>query len=201
VLESAKLDHLLPGPLGAEFLLAIAIVVAIYFLLFRTTLGLEFRAVGQNPSAAEYAGIPVKIRQVQAMALSGAIGGIGGAGLAVGYFWYFHPSHSGGLGFDGIAVAVLAANNPLALIPVAILFGALKNGGENLSTSMGIPRDIIEAMRGIIILFAAAPLVFAFLFKRRREMLEEDDTKPDEAGALSEEREKRNYQKQVEVSE
>ncbi|MHA2270495.1 MAG: ABC transporter permease [Candidatus Hodarchaeales archaeon] len=200
VLESAKLDHLLPGPLGAEFLVALVVVVACYFLLFRTTLGLEFRAVGQNPSAAEYAGIPVKTRQIQAMALSGAIGGIGGAGLAVGYFWYFHPSHSGGLGFDGIAVAVLAANNPLALIPVAILFGALKNGGENLSTSMGIPRDIIEAMRGIIILFAAAPLVFAFLFKKRREMREEDDTKPSEAGIISEDREKENYRKQEESS-
>ncbi|MFX0115788.1 MAG: ABC transporter permease [Candidatus Hodarchaeota archaeon] len=200
VLESAKLDHLLPGPLGAEFLLAIAIVIAIYFILFRTTLGLEFRAVGQNPSAAEYAGIPVKTRQIQAMALSGAIGGIGGAGLAVGYFWYFHPSHSGGLGFDGIAVSVLAANNPLALIPIAILFGAIKNGGENLSTSMGIPRDIIEAMRGVVILFAAAPLVFAFLFKRRREMAEEDEREATEAGAISGDSEKGNSEKQEEIA-
>ncbi|MFW9917214.1 MAG: ABC transporter permease [Candidatus Thorarchaeota archaeon] len=185
LLPSATLDHLLPGPCGAEYFLAIFVAIALYFFLFRTTFGLEMRAVGENPSAAEYAGIPVKIRQVQAMALGGAIGGIGGAGMAVGYFWYFHPSHSGGLGFDGIAVSVLGANNPLAIIPVAVLFGAIKNGGENLSTAMGIPKDIIAAIRGLVILFAAAPLAFSFLVRHRRKEIEEDEKKPSDGRSKS----------------
>lgn len=187
VLASSRLDHLLPGPLGVEYFLAIFIAAGLYFFLFRTTFGFEMRAVGENSSAAEYAGIPVKTRQVQAMALGGAIGGIGGAGLAVGYFWYFNPSHSGGLGFDGIAVSVLGANNPLALIPVAVLFGAIKNGGENLSTTMGIPKDIIAAIRGLVILFAAAPLAFSFLVRRRKK-IGEDEVEPSKTISESENR-------------
>jgi len=166
VLKTTKLPHLLPGPLGAEYFIAIFIAIGLYFFLFRTTYGLEMRAVGENPSAAEYAGIPVKKRQVQAMSLGGAIGAIGGAGMSIGYYHYFHPSHPGGIGFDGIAVSVLGANSPLALIPVAILFGAIKNGGSSLSTTMGIPKDIVATMRGLVILFAAAPLVFSFLFRK-----------------------------------
>ncbi|MFX0092668.1 MAG: ABC transporter permease [Candidatus Hodarchaeota archaeon] len=165
VLPSAELPHLLPGPMSTEYLIAIGIAICVFIFLFKTSYGLELRAVGENPTAAEYAGIPVKRRQILAMTLAGAIGGLGGAGLALGYFHYFHPSHPIGLGFDGIAVSVLGANNPLALVLVAIFFGAIKNGGENLSTSMAIPKDIIAAMRGLVILFAAAPMLFTYFFR------------------------------------
>ena len=101
------------------------------------------------------------------MSLSGAIGALGGAGMALGYYWFFNPSHPTGVGFDGIAVSVLGFNNPLTIIFVAVLFGVIKNGGEALVTSMNIPKDIISAMRGVIILFAAAPLAFSFFMKRR----------------------------------
>ncbi|MFW9904944.1 MAG: ABC transporter permease [Candidatus Thorarchaeota archaeon] len=167
VMKTCELPRLLPGPLGAEYLIAIFIAVAIYFFLFHTTYGLEMRAIGDNPAAAEYAGIPVKKRQIQVMTLAGAIGAIGGAGMSLGFYYYFHPSHPLGIGFDGIAVSVIGANSPIIIIIVAILFGVIKNGGESLSTTMGIPKDIIATMRGLIILFAAAPMVFSFLFKRR----------------------------------
>ncbi|MFX1515213.1 MAG: ABC transporter permease [Promethearchaeota archaeon] len=177
--NTAKLPHLLPGPLGIEFLIAIFLVVFLFFFLTKTTYGLEIRAVGENPTAAEYAGIPVKIRWVQAMALSGAIGALGGAGMSLGYYWFFNPSHPTGVGFDGIAVSVLGFNNPLTIIFVAVLFGVIKNGGEALVTSMNIPKDIISAMRGVIILFAAAPLAFSFFMKRRTQdedlLVEETD--------------------------
>ncbi|MFX0208782.1 MAG: ABC transporter permease [Candidatus Hodarchaeota archaeon] len=165
--DTCKLPHILPGPLGTEYFIALSTAILLFFFLFRTTYGLEIRAIGENSTAAEYAGIPVKKRQVQVMALSGAIGAIGGAGLSIGYYHYFNPTHPTGMGFDGIAVSVLAMNGPLAIIFVGILFGGIKNGGESLAIAMNIPKDLIEAIRGIIILFAAIPMVFMFLFTKK----------------------------------
>ncbi|MHA1330887.1 MAG: ABC transporter permease [Candidatus Hodarchaeales archaeon] len=97
VLESAQLPHLLDGPLGMEYFIAIIIAVILYLFLFKTSYGLEMRAVGTNVTAAEYAGVPVKKRQVQAMTIGGAIGAIGGAGMSLGYYYYFNPSHPLGI--------------------------------------------------------------------------------------------------------
>lgn len=166
VLRTCRLPQLLPEDLFAEYLIAIFVAFLVYFFLFRTTYGLEFRATGQNSTAAEYAGIPIKRRQIQAMTIAGTIGAIGGAGMALGYNYYFHPSHPLGIGFDGIAVSVIGANNPLILIIVALLFGAIKHSGETLSTSLVIPKDIIAAMRGLIILFAALPMAIAYIIRR-----------------------------------
>ncbi|MFW9993582.1 MAG: ABC transporter permease [Candidatus Odinarchaeota archaeon] len=187
VIATGELPHLLPGPLGMDFLIGILMAILVFIFLFKTKYGLEMRAVGTNPAAAENAGIPVKIRWVQAMVISGAIGAIGGAGMSIAYYHYFNPSHPIGLGFDGIAVSVLGANNPLALIFVAILFGTIKNGGEGLATTMNIPKDIISVIRGLVVLFAAAPLVFAFLFRRKVEIDQDqgnkDERAPDQEGS------------------
>lgn len=186
VLRTCQLPQLLPEYLFAEYLIAIFIAFLMYFFLFRTTYGLELRATGQNPTAAEYAGIPIKRRQIQAMAIAGTIGAIGGAGMSLGYYYHFHPSHPLGIGFDGIAVSVIGANNPLILILVALLFGAIKNSGETLSTSLFIPKDIIAAMRGLIILFAALPMAIAYIIRRMGKIgkLQEDETTESISGKI-----------------
>jgi len=96
------------------------------------------------------------------MSLSGALGGIAGAMyvLMVHYRW---ETDIPPLGFDGIAVSILAGNNPLGVIPAALLFGALKGGSLQIDFALGVPPELVEVLRGLIILFVAMPEFFRML--------------------------------------
>lgn len=109
------------------FLLALIAVVIMWFILEKTTLGYELKSVGFNKNASQYAGMNVNKNIILAMVISGAFAGLGGAMEALGTFENMSKLHAmTGIGFDGIAVALLGANQPFGVLLGAILFGSLK---------------------------------------------------------------------------
>ena len=151
-----RLGSLVPAlagaPVNVSLLLALAVAAAIGFLLFRTVPGYELRVVGANPAAAEYAGIAIGRVQVLAMALSGAVAGLGGVNFVLGYKHYFEQGFSSGAGFIGIAVALIGRNQPVGVVAGALFFGALSYAGLVINTR--VPRELVEILQGLVILSA-----------------------------------------------
>lgn len=148
--------------LNLGFLLAIIAALAVAYLFERTTLGFELSAVGANPEAARAQGIPVERRTVQAMAISGALAGLGGAEQVLGVFGHCVKDFWIGLGFTGIAVALLARNDPRGVLLSALLFGGLQNSAIEIDMMTSFPRELIIVLQALIIFMAAAlPVVLA----------------------------------------
>jgi len=148
--------------------LIVALIAAfvINWLLFRTTLGYEFRAVGANPAAARYAGISVPRVYVLVMVIAGALAGLAGANQILGVLGRATPGFSGpGLGFDGIAVALLGRSNPWGVVAAALLFGGLKAGGQEMQVAAHVSPDLIGVMQALIIMFVAAPALITTLYR------------------------------------
>ncbi|MFB6113090.1 MAG: ABC transporter permease [Halodesulfurarchaeum sp.] len=138
------------------------LIVVIYLVLNYTGFGYDLRTSGIQPKAAEYGGVKAKPTMVASMALSGGIGGIGGSIYVLmvqGYFQTGIPP----VGFDGITVSILAGNHPLGVIPAALLFGILKSGSLTVDFTLGVPRELVGVLRGLIILFIAMPEFFRML--------------------------------------
>ncbi|WP_017380886.1 ABC transporter permease [Paenisporosarcina sp. TG-14] len=148
-------------------IIALVMVLVMYIILEKTTLGFELKAVGLNQHASEYAGMNVNKNIILAMVISGAFAGLGGAMEALGTFGF--ASVKGGftgIGFDGIAVALLGANTPLGIIFGATLFGSLKYGATNMPNEAGIPEEIVSIVIAIIIFFVASGYVIRLLVQR-----------------------------------
>lgn len=159
--------------LDAGAYLALAAVVIYWFVVWRTSLGYEIRAVGLNAGAAAYGGIPVSRRVVIAMAIAGALGGLaGGTHIAAPSAGAFQSQFSPGWGFDGIAVALLGKGNPVGIILAAILFASLRTGSPGMQ-SVGVSPHITELLQGIIVLFVALDVVVRrqLVARRRRARL------------------------------
>lgn len=164
---SAELPRLLPvTQLSAAFILSIAAAAATAYLLERTTIGYEIRAIGLNPAAARNAGINTRKGIIIAMVVSGAIAGIGGAGEILGVHRRFIDGFSPGYGWDGLAVALIGGLNPIGSIIAAILFGAIRSGGISMNVSKGVPLDLITVLQGLVVLFVAAPKIIDYVKKR-----------------------------------
>ncbi|HUP89013.1 MAG TPA: ABC transporter permease [Longimicrobiales bacterium] len=133
--------------------LAIIIAVALWYYLFRTRGGYELRAVGLQPKAAEYGGINVKATWIKAMALSGALAGIGGVNYVLGYKHYYEEGFAGGSGFLGIAVALVGRNHPIGVMLAALFFATLSQGG--LAIHAMVPKQIVDILQGIVIIAVA----------------------------------------------
>ncbi|WP_392486124.1 ABC transporter permease [Haloimpatiens sp. FM7315] len=155
---------------NANLSLIIAIVVAIfiYWLLWKTTVGYEIRAVGINPYGSEYGGINISKNIILAMLLSGAIAGIGGATHVAGVLYQVQDMMVfPNFGFDGIAVALLAKSNPIGCIPAAILFGALNSSSRVLQLN-GIPKEIVALIQSVIIIFVATDYIVKYFEDRKK---------------------------------
>ncbi len=165
---------------NVSLLLALAAAVAVWWMLRSTKLGYEIRAVGKNPLAARLAGIvPARIT-ILAMFLSGALAGLVGVGFVLGHKGYFEENFSAGLGFLGIAVALLANNHPIGILFTALLFGILNYG--KVAAASEIPKDIIEVMEAaiifsVVIVNRMATHVLLRISKRRLQTAGTDDTK------------------------
>ena len=162
--EFARLPPTIDGTRFSVLVLLFGLLAAvlIYLLYERTVVGYDLRTSGLAPEAADYGGVDAKRNIVGSMSLSGALGGIAGAMyvLMVHYRW---ETDMPALGFDGIAVSILAGNNPLGVIPAALLFGALKGGSLQIDFALGIPPELVEVLRGFIILFVAMPEFFRMI--------------------------------------
>ena len=167
IVASAELPRLLPvTQLSAAFILSIAAAIATVYLLEKTTIGYEIRAIGLNPAAAENAGISTKKGLTLALVISGAIAGVGGAGEILGVHRRFIDGFSPGYGWDGLAVALIGGLNPVGSIIAAILFGAIRSGGISMNISTGVPLDIINVLQALVVLFVAAPKIFEYFKKK-----------------------------------
>jgi ABC-type uncharacterized transport system permease subunit len=166
LLPTAILPRIVGPYLHWGFFIAIASVIGVQLLLQYTVLGYELRAVGLNPRAAEAAGINPRRATAIALALSGMLAGIAGIEEIMGYYHRFQGNWSGGLGFDGITVAVLGSNSPLGCLGGAIFFAFLRAGSNSMQTAAGVPIEMVGVIQGLVVLFVAAPKVIDWLANR-----------------------------------
>jgi simple sugar transport system permease protein len=148
----------LPGlRLDYGFVVALLMAVAVSWLLFRTTKGYELRASGFNLTAARYAGMSAGGSMMLAMSLSGALCGMAGGFMVIGTVGQLTLDLSGGIGFNAIALALLAGLRPSGVVMAALLFGALTQGGKLMGVQSGIPFDLLIFIMSLVIMFVAAP--------------------------------------------
>jgi general nucleoside transport system permease protein len=148
----------------AGIFLALAAVYLVYWLLFRTKIGFEFRASGANPDAARFAGMRSGLIIVLAMASAGALAGLAGSVQVLGVLDRVTPGFSAGIGFDGIAVALLGRSHPVGVLFAGLLFGGLEAGGRQMQVDAGVSLDLIGIIQALIIVFIAAPLLVRAIF-------------------------------------
>ncbi|MEV0397614.1 ABC transporter permease [Polymorphospora rubra] len=167
---SAQLPRLLGDDLRvhAGIIVAVAVTAGVAWLLNRSTFGFELRAVGANPDAARTAGISVTGTYVMIMVIAGALAGLGGANMVVG-------STANALtvlvvaqiGFDGILVALLGRVKPWGVLLAALLFGALRAGGNTMQSFAGISLELVTVLQALIVIFIAAPALVKAIFQLR----------------------------------
>lgn len=147
------------------FLLMLACVVFVWWLLSRSSIGFQFRALGHNPSAAKTAGINIGLTYVLVMAVSGALSGIAGATQVLGTEKFLTTGVAASFGFDAITVALLGRNKPWSVLAAGVLFGGLRAGAVTMQANQNVPIDIVLVVQSMIVLFIAAPpLVRAMFF-------------------------------------
>jgi simple sugar transport system permease protein len=160
VLVAARLSRLsrfLPvlhgSAVNTALLLGLLMTGLFALLLGRSRLGFALRTVGLNPDAAQAAGLHLGRVRTLALLLSGGIAGLGGANFVLGYKYYYEDGFSSGIGYLGIAVAVLGQSRPLGVLAAALLFGTLSQGG--LAVNALCPRELMDVLSAVMILAVA----------------------------------------------
>lgn len=164
VASSAELPGLGTLRVNLGVVLALLLAYAVWWLLFRSTVGFEFRAVGANPSAAAYAGMSVGGTYVLAMALAGGLAGLAGTTGLLGVSKSITPGFAG-YGFDSIALALLGRSHPAGVVAAALLFGILRAGSTGMQAATSTPVDIIIVIQALVIAFMAAPRLVREIFR------------------------------------
>ncbi|MBT4267404.1 MAG: ABC transporter permease [Deltaproteobacteria bacterium] len=148
-------------PLNMGFVVALLACLVTYLILWKTRWGYEIRAVGISNSVSKYAGINVNKNMVMAMFIAGGFAGMVAIPEVMGYRYTFHDSFSAGVGFIGIAVALLGRNHPVGVILAALLFGALIRGSLFLDLNFdNLSKDLVMVLQGVIVLFVASDKLF-----------------------------------------
>ena len=149
------------SPANFSALLSPCVALLFWVILFKSRFGFEMRATGLQPEAAKYGGINAEMHTLTAMGIGGAAAGLGAANILLGYKHYYEAGMTGGIGFTGIAVALLAGAHPLWIMLSALFFGLLEYGG--LTVNAYIPKDIFIMIEAITILLVIS---FSALGKR-----------------------------------
>jgi simple sugar transport system permease protein len=149
------------SPVNFSLLIALGCALIAWGIITKTRLGYEIRAVGLNPKAAEYAGIPVAKTMTLAFFIAGGLAGLAGSNFIQGFKYYYEDGFAAGVGFMGIAVALVARNNPIGIIFSALLFGILSQGG--LAINSQVPKELVEILEAVVILVM---VVMTELFNR-----------------------------------
>ncbi len=168
MLETAQFPSLLGDQYNLNFGFVLVIIATVYtwYLINRSALGFRFRAVGENPHAAQVAGIDVKRVYVQVMLIAGGLVGLAGVYQVLGNFTGgFAAGLDAGIGFTAITVALLGRSKAWGVFFAGILFGALQAGSYTMQAAEGIPVDIVLVVQSFIVLFIAAPPLVRAIFR------------------------------------
>jgi simple sugar transport system permease protein len=178
---SVQLPRLVSGSqLTIGLFIAVACALVLKFLLERSVLGYEIRAVGLNAQAAEAKGISQVKSWLIAMAIGGAMAGLAGATEVLGIHRRFVEGFSPGYGFDGIAVALMGYSDPLGAVAAALVIGAIRTGAMVMDRATRIPVDFVVVIQGLLLVFLAIPGLLSFLRQRKRETPASGDMVEDE---------------------
>jgi len=180
IAKSAQLPALLPGTrLHAGILISILVAILAYIFLWKTVMGYEIRAVGINPRAARYHGIPAKRTMMLSFILSGALAGLAGAVEIAGVHHRFLDQFSPGYGYDAAIVSMIGFLHPWGTMISALFFGALKTGNLEMAVQTDIPRQLVSMIQGTIIIFLAGQNILRAILRRispKEEIVELDRT-------------------------
>lgn len=173
--DSAKIPQFFASPIRFHlgFFIALLVAYLVWWLLFKTTWGMNLRTVGTNPRAAKYAGLDTGKSIMLAMTLSGALAGMAGAVQVLAVNHSMALGLSSGYGFDSIALALIGNNHPLGVILSSLLFGTLRNGATRMMVVSSIPIDIVDVIQAIILMFVAAPAIIRSIYRLRKPKQEE----------------------------
>lgn len=153
-------------PLG--IILAVLVVIAIWFLLERTRIGYEMKAIGFSTSAAKYAGIKVGQTMVLAMTISGALAGLAGVTFYMGYVGSIQPKVLSNIGFDAIAVSLLGNSHPVGIVFSTLLITLIGKGSTYMKSTAGVDSEIASVITGIILLFSACNMYIKYKMERKK---------------------------------
>ncbi len=170
--ETAVMPLILPGTrVTVALLIALLAVAGVWFLMNRTPFGYELKVLGSNRKFAEYGGINTKRVIALSMAISGVLAGLAGAHLSNGLIKRLTLNLSPGIGFEGIVVALLARNDPLAVLLMGLLYGYLRTGAQIMERSSDVTREVVAIIQAIIILLVTAerllPVLLPFVQSRQ----------------------------------
>jgi ABC-type uncharacterized transport system permease subunit len=170
--DVGNLNGSLPIILGrdgnAGILIALAAVPLMWFLLYRTTIGFEIRAAGANADAARYGGMKTKRLVVMTMSLAGFMCGLAGATTLLGVVHQMAPGYDTTIGFDAITVALLGRSNPVGVCLAGLLLGAMRAGAQVMQVQAGVPKELVDALQAIILLFLVVNILRRMMARRTR---------------------------------
>lgn len=154
---------------STSLLLALALVWVVWWLLFRSTIGFELRMTGANATAAGYGGASVTRSITLAMAIAGGLAGLAGTTQILGLPPFrATPGFVGDIGFDAISIALLGRAHPVGILASALLFGALRAGGQEMQATTDVPIDMILVVQAFVVIFIAAPALIRRLYRLDR---------------------------------
>lgn len=154
------LFHLLPpSNLSVSIVWAFLLVLLVHIVMYQTGSGYRFRLAGASPEFARFGGFPAPPYWVHAMTVSGAFHGLAGFFAVAGTYGLCHQGFSGGLGWSGIAVALIGRNEPLAIVPAALIFAWLKAGSDGALLASGLQFETSAFVQAIILLLVTVRFV------------------------------------------
>jgi len=174
--KTAEIPQFFQSPIRFHlgFFIALATAWLIWWLLFKTTWGLNLRTVGTNPRAAKYAGLSTTKSILVAMSISGALAGLAGANQILAVNRSMALGLSSGYGYDSIALALIGNNHPVGIVLSSLLFGTLRNGATRMMVVSSIPIDIVDVIQAIILMFVAAPAIIRAIYHIKKPKKEDE---------------------------
>ena len=175
----------LPNSVDFTWLFPLALVacVLVWFLLYRTRVGFESRAVGLSPGSAEAGGVSIGATQLKMFLISGALAGFVGLNHLLADAGFLGINYETLLGFAGIGVAFLGRNHPVGIVLAAILLGMIARGQDGVAIDTDLPREVLIILEGLIILsvVVAYEIVRRVLLRRRQQQVRTEEDVPGEA--------------------